>query len=119
MKKTILTVLSFLLLSFAFAAGEKSSISIKLNLGECVFAARLLNTVNIRGAEVETYLKTKDFFISTVESNKKKKAKDVVNLQMPMEVAQGFVSFTQDAVISGGDAEFYQGIIKKIISAAK
>ncbi len=119
MKKFIITTLSFLLMSFAFATTEKSSISVELSLGQCVFAARLLNTVNIKGAEVETYLKTKKFFISKVENSKKKKAKDIIKLKMPLEVAQGFVSFTQEAVISGSDAEFYQEIIKKIIDAAK
>ena len=119
MREKIIILLILMLSVLSLLQGEELKISLKA--GECLYAVQLLNGVEIYGEEIENFVATKEFFYEEVKKaeKSKKQMKDEISLKVPLEVAQGFISYTRRSKISGADADLYYGIVQKILESAK
>ncbi len=121
MKKITLCVLIILFALLLYGAkAEENELSIRISVGECIYAVNILQSIDIYGEEIERFIKTKEFFLDNAKKaqNENKNISDELELIIPIETAQGFISFTSRAKIKGSDADLYYGIVQEILEAA-
>ncbi|MBK9247473.1 MAG: hypothetical protein IPM69_05005 [Ignavibacteria bacterium] len=108
-------------LSFIASAQQAQSIKPKMPITEVAFAAQMLETIEIRGGEVDAFVEVKKVFISTLEvaQKDKKKAEDVVTLELTIGQAQNLLALLQRAKLTGADAERYKKFVDTVVSSAQ
>ncbi len=90
-------------------------------VGDLVGVYQKLETVEIRGSEVDTYLTIKKQLTEFIETAKKKELKTTDNLKIEMELpmAQNLLNLMDRAVIQGAEAEGFQRFRQAFIDSAK
>jgi hypothetical protein len=89
--------------------------------GDLVFVAQTLNTVELRGNEVETFVAVKNAIKPYLDKiqNDKLQANSNLELNLPLTTAQNLITFLERAKISGAEAERYKRFVDSFINAAK
>ncbi len=80
-----------------------------------------LETVEIRGAEVDVFLQIKKKLTQIIEAAQKKqlKAQDTVEVDLELPMAQSILNLMDRAVLQGSEAESFQRFRQAIIDSAK
>ena len=89
--------------------------------GDLVFAAQLLNTVELRGNEVEAFMNVKNAikpFLEKVQ-NDKMQASSTLEMKISVTLANNFLAFLERGKIAGADAERYKRFVDAFVAAAK
>lgn len=107
--------------SIAQTKQEVVTLKPRLALSEVAFAAQMLETIEIRGSEVDAFVDVKKVFISILEAAQKdkKEAKDVVTVEMSIGQAQNLLALLQRAKLTGADAERYKKLVDVIVASAQ
>jgi hypothetical protein len=92
-----------------------------VNAGDLVFAAQLLNTVELRGNEVDAFISVKNTLKPFLEKiqNDKMQATQTMDIPMTLAIANNFLGFLERGKITGADADRYKRFIDAFIEAAK
>ncbi len=118
-----MTIFLFVVLSLNMVAQQQSQQIIKptLTAGELVFAVNLLNTVELKGGEVEAFIQVKDALKPYLEKISKEKLQTGSNIELSLQIgtAQNILTFMERAKIAGADAERYKKIVDSFVAAAK
>lgn len=93
----------------------------KLALQDVKGVSQFLQSVEIRGTEVEAYLDVKKALNSAVTDATKANKKDdeLIVVEMRMDVANNFYVLMQRATLKGAEAEKFRQIIVAVQEAAK
>lgn len=93
----------------------------KLALADIKGVSQFLQSVEIRGTEVDAYLDVKKALNAAVTDATKanKKDEDMVVVDMRMDVANNFYVLMQRATLKGAEAEKFRQIIVAVQDAAK
>lgn len=93
----------------------------KLALADVKGVSQFLESVEIRGTEVDAYLDVKKALNTAIEDGAKanRKPEDVVTVDMRMDVANNFYVLMQRATLKGAEAEKFRQIIVAVQEAAK
>jgi hypothetical protein len=91
-----------------------------MTLGDVLFAINVLNTVEIKGNEVEAFLDVKNVFVKAAqEAQKEKKTEsDPVTIEMNLLTANNFLMLFQRASIPGSAAERFQAVKQALYASA-
>lgn len=91
-----------------------------MTLGDVLFAINVLNTVEIKGNEVEAFLDVKNVFVKAAqEAQKAKKTEsDPVTIEMNLLTANNFLMLFQRASIPGSAAERFQAVKQALYASA-
>ncbi len=91
-----------------------------MTLGDVLFAINVLNTVEIKGSEVEAFLDVKNVFVKAAqEAQKAKKTEsDQVTVEMNLLTANNFMMLFQRASIPGSAAERFQAVKQALYASA-
>ncbi|MCX7929134.1 MAG: hypothetical protein N2663_00190 [Chlorobi bacterium] len=91
-----------------------------MTLGDVLFAINVLNTVEIKGSEVELFLDVKNVLVKAAqEAQKAKKAEsDPVVIEMNLLTANNFLTLLQRATIPGSAAERFQTVKQALYASA-
>ncbi len=91
-----------------------------MTLGDVLFAINVLNTVEIKGSEVEAFLDVKNVFVKAAqEAQKAKKTEsDQVTIEMNLLTANNFMMLFQRASIPGSAAERFQAVKQALYASA-
>lgn len=107
----------------SFAQGKQEVVILKpkLALSEVAFAAQMLETIEIRGSEVDAFVDVKKVFSGVLEValKDKKEAKDVVTVEMSIGQAQNLLALLQRAKLTGADAERYKKFVDVVVASAQ
>ncbi|MDZ4744742.1 MAG: hypothetical protein SGJ05_01930 [bacterium] len=93
----------------------------KLALADIRGVSQFLESVEIRGTEVDAYLDVKKALNAAIESGTKSNSKpeELVVVEMRMDVANNFYVLMQRATLKGAEAEKFRQIIVAVQEAAK
>jgi len=93
----------------------------KLALADIRGVSQFLESVEIRGTEVDAYLDVKKSLNAAIEEATKsnRKPEDLVVVDMRMDVANNFYVLMQRATLKGAEAEKFRQIIVAVQDAAK
>lgn len=93
----------------------------KLALADVKGVSQFLESVEIRGTEVDAYLDVKKALNTVVAEGVKsnRKPEDIVVVEMRMDVANNFYVLMQRATLKGAEAEKFRQIIVAVQDAAK
>lgn len=93
----------------------------KLALADVKGVSAFLQSVEIRGTEVDAYLDVKKALNTAVTDATKasRKDEDMVTVEMRMDVANNFYVLMQRATLKGAEAEKFRQIIVAVQDAAK
>jgi hypothetical protein len=107
--------------SYSQAKQDVATLKPRLALSEVAFAAQMLETIEIRGSEVDAFVDIKKVFMGILEiaQKDKKEAKDVVTVEMNIGQAQNLLTLLQRAKLTGADAERYKKFVDVIIASAQ
>ncbi len=120
-----IAVVAAFILAFSFAfeatAQQAQTIKPKMPITEIAFAAQMLETIEIRGGEVDAFVEVKKAFISTLDAAQKdkKKAEDVITIELTIGQAQNLLALLQRAKLTGADAERYKKFVDTVVSSAQ
>lgn len=91
-----------------------------MTLGDVLFAINVLNTVEIKGNEVEAFLDVKNVLVKAAqEAQKEKKTEsDPVTIEMNLLTANNFLTLFQRASIPGSAAERFQAVKQALYASA-
>jgi len=91
-----------------------------MTLGDVLFAINVLNTVEIKGNEVEAFLDVKNVLVKAAqEAQKAKKTEsDPVTIEMNLLTANNFLTLFQRASIPGSAAERFQAVKQALYASA-
>ena len=103
------------------AGQDMTVVKPKLPLGDVKVVARFIETVEIKGTEVEAFLDVKKALNAASEAGSKagKKDEDLIVVEMRMDVANTFYVLMQRATLKGQDAEKFKMIISALQDAAR
>ncbi len=89
--------------------------------GDLVFAAQLLNSVELRGNEVDAFVTVKTALKPYLDKiqNEKLQATSNVEMNFPLATAQNLLTFMERGKISGADADRYKRFVDSFVTAAK
>lgn len=92
-----------------------------LVISDLVGVYQKLETVEIRGNEVETFLQIKKKLKDLIETAQKKEMKATDNIKMDIELpmAQNLLNLMDRAVLQGAEAEGFQRFRQAIVDSAK
>jgi hypothetical protein len=126
----VFVVLTALIMLFSLAVNAQQqqlqqpqiqNIKPVVTAGDLVFAAQLLNSVELRGNEVDAFISVKNTlkpFLEKVQ-NEKMQATQTLDIPMTLAIANNFLGFLERGKITGADAERYKRFIDAFIEAAK
>lgn len=123
--KTALVAMFIMLVGVgtSFAQGKQDVVMLKpkMALSEIAFAAQMLETIEIRGSEVDAFVDVKKVFTGVLETalKDKKEAKDVVMVEMSIGQAQNLLALLQRAKLTGADAERYKKFVDVVVASAQ
>lgn len=92
----------------------------KMTLGDVLFTINVLNTVEIKGSEVEAFLDVKNVFVQAAQKaqKEKKSESDELTVEMNMLTANNFLMLFQRANIPGSAAERFQAVKQALYASA-
>lgn len=92
----------------------------KMTLGDVLFTINVLNTVEIKGSEVEAFLDVKNVFVQAAQKAQKeqKSESDELTIEMNMLTANNFLMLFQRANIPGSAAERFQAVKQALYASA-
>ena len=93
----------------------------KMPISEIAFVATLLETVEIRGNEVDAFVDVKNVLMKIIDkaTTEKKKAADETVLEINIAQAQNLLALLQRARLTGGDADRYKKFVDVIVDSSK
>lgn len=93
----------------------------KLALADVRGVSNFLESVEIRGSEVDAFLDVKKALNAAIDEGTKasRKPEDLVTIEMRMDVANNFYVLMQRATLKGSEAEKFRQIIVAVQNAAK
>ena len=108
-------------LGFTASAQQAQTIKPKMPITEVAFAAQMLETIEIRGGEVDAFVDVKKVFISALDAAQKdkKKAEDVISVELTIGQAQNLLALLQRAKLTGADAERYKKFVDTVVASAQ
>ncbi len=118
-------VLAAFIMAFSFgftaSAQQAQTIKPKMPITEVAFAAQMLETIEIRGGEVDAFVDVKKVFISALDAAQKdkKKAEDVISVELTIGQAQNLLALLQRAKLTGADAERYKKFVDTVVASAQ
>ncbi|MCS6999597.1 MAG: hypothetical protein RML15_03530 [Bacteroidota bacterium] len=91
-----------------------------MTLGDVLFAINVLNTVEIKGNEVEAFLDVKNVLVKAAQQAQKDKKgeSDPVTIEMNLLTANNFLTLFQRASIPGSAAERFQAVKQALYASA-
>jgi hypothetical protein len=126
MKKSILVFFAMIIFAgMALEAQQPANQAPRVNLKpkffveDVVFMGNALNTIELTGAEIESFIQVKNFFktaIKDIQDNKRSPS-DLVEYSMDIESAKIMVKFLERAKFSGSQAEKYKRFIDAIVES--
>ncbi len=121
----MLTAMSILAVAQQQQSGEQTSpqntiLKPKMTVGDILFAINVLNTVEIKGSEVEAFLDVKNVLVKAVENAQKEKKTetDELTIEMNLLTANNFLNLFQRANIPGSAAERFQTVKQALFASA-
>ncbi|MFN8361212.1 MAG: hypothetical protein U0264_14975 [Candidatus Kapaibacterium sp.] len=120
-----IAVISAFIMAFSFgfvAQGQQAqTIKPKMPITEIAFAAQMLETIEIRGGEVDAFVDVKKVFIGALDAaqKEKKKAEDVIAIELSIGQAQNLLALLQRAKLTGADAERYKKFVDTVVASAQ
>ena len=90
-------------------------------LEDAVFAYNTLNTVELKGGEVDAFIEVRKIFEDAIKQaqNDGKKVSDKITIEMNLLSAQNFYNLIARAKITGAQAEQYKRVQDAVTEAAK
>lgn len=132
MKKTSLITLLFVLFLSCniFAQNSQTKnlnqeppkiIKPMFNVGDIIFVLQTLNTVEVRGAEVESFITVKTLIQTAAQTAQTKNLQqtDSMAVEIQVPIAQNLLNLLDRATIAGGNADRYKRFIDAIVESAK
>jgi hypothetical protein len=100
---------------------QQQVIKPKIKVEDLVFVYQALNSIDIKGNEVESFLNVKKFVENSIKKAQedKKTATDILDLEVPLPLAQEMVNFLQRATFKGADADKFKRFFDALVEAAK
>ena len=91
------------------------------SVDDAIFAYNTLNTVEIKGGEVEAFIEVRKIFENAIKQAQKdgKKGDDKITIEMNLLAAQNFYNLIARAKITGAQADSYKRVQDAITAAAK
>ena len=96
---------------------NKNIITPSFTVNEIIYIQQLLKSVELRGDEVNNFLSVANIFASAANKINKDNNKPI-KVDMPINIAQLFVTFMQRVRLNGAEAVQFKSIIDKVINAA-
>jgi hypothetical protein len=102
-------------------AQQVKTIKPKMAIADADFVAKLLNTIDISGNEVDAFLEVRGIFVKVLENaiKDKKLTSDIITVEMTIPQAQNFVTLMQRSKLKGEEADKFRQLITMIVDAAK
>lgn len=99
---------------------QNTTLKPTMTLGDVIFAINVLNTVEIKGNEVEAFLEVKNTLMKAIEKAQKEKKTetDQVTIEMSLLTANNFLTLFQRASIPGSAAERYKSVTQALFASA-
>jgi hypothetical protein len=102
---------------------EKKQVILKpfLLVGDIIFISQVLNNVEIRGNEVESFLTVRTQLNNTLQKiqDKNLQATDSLIVELNIVTAQNLLNLLDRATIQGAHAERYKRFVEAIIESSK
>lgn len=128
MKKIVLVAIAMIIsVTVVFAqnnqqkAAEEPIFKPTFIVGDIYVVFTILESIDIKGNEVEPFLETKNTISTYLQDaqNKNLKVTDKVTANMPAYIAQNLITFLSRATLKGSMAEAYKRFIDAIIESSK
>lgn len=126
MKKSLLIVTLFLtVFSATLFAQDNNKLNTKIKpefvVGDVFFAHNVMNTIDIKGNEVEAFLECQNHLKNLAEKAQKanKQAQDKINDEMTLNIARNLTLFLSRASFKGEQAVIFKRFIDSIVTAAE
>lgn len=104
-------------------AGQQQVVIIKPNFiaEDVAYVLNSLNTIEIKGEEVDAFLNVKNLLTTAVQAaiKEKKKNEDIITIEMSVQQGQAIVNLMQRVKLTGANAEKHKRAIDAIVKAAK
>lgn len=102
------------------ASSQNITLRPTMTLGDVLFAINVLNTVEIKGSEVDAFLEVKNALVQAVQKAQKEKKTetDQLTLEMNLVTANNFLMLLQRASIPGSAAERFQAVKQALFASA-
>jgi hypothetical protein len=117
----IVAVILFSTPIFAQQQQQVQTIKPTLVLSEIAFALQLLETIEMRGSEVDAMVAIKNVMVPPIvkANNEKKQGTEKVTLEFTIPQAQNLLTFLQRAKLTGASAERYKNFTDAIVASAQ
>lgn len=114
----------FMNLSTLFSQGNQQNVQMlkpKVYVLDIVFAYQLLNSIELKGSEVNAFVEVKNVLTPHIETIQKENlpANNVVTFEIAAPVASNLLAFMERGKFSGADVEKYKRFVDSIIESAK
>ena len=131
MKRSIIVLILLFGISFYFSYSQgnqpqipkqqEKKIKPTFVVEDVVFVFQTLNTIEIKGSEVDAFLEVKNLLQTTIQKiqSSSKNAEDKIEVEMPIPLAQDMISLLQRAKFTGVNAEKFKRFTDAIIASAK
>lgn len=116
-----LTVLSLTTTGVSAQQQQAQTIKPKMSLAEVEFTRLVLNTIEIRGNEVEAFMDVRGVFDKLLEAGQKDKkaGTDVVTVEMTYPQANNLLALMQRAKLTGENADRFKKVTDTIVASAQ
>lgn len=127
LKNTVSTCVTAIMIIFGCAfitvsaqQQQVQTIKPKLSLAEVDFTRQVLNSIEIRGNEVEAFMEVRAIFDKLLESGAKDKktGADVVTVEMSYPQANNLLALMQRAKMTGENADRFKKVTDTIVASA-
>ncbi len=118
----MLAIIALLTFSPAMAQQQaQQTIKPKLTLAEVEFTRVVLNSIEIRGNEVEAFVEVRGVFDKLLDAGvkNKKTGDEVVTVEMTYPQANNLLTLMQRAKLSGENADRYKKVTDAIVASAQ
>lgn len=121
------TILVFLVTGLTIFAqqgkDDKQQIILKpsIQIQDLIFAANALNSIDISGAEAEAFIVCRKALVDPLQKAQKenKTMTDIMQIDIPLNVAQGVLNLLQRAKFQGAQVENYKRFVDSVVESAK
>jgi len=92
-----------------------------MTVGDIAFVLNTLNSVNLNGGEVATFMDVKSVFTKAFDVAQKanKKENDAANVELTIPQANAYWELLKRATVTGSMADKFQAVQNSILTAAK
>ncbi|MGE5479038.1 MAG: hypothetical protein ACM3U1_01270 [Chloroflexota bacterium] len=90
-------------------------------VGDLVFIYNALNTIEIKGAEVDAFLAVQAFYAGIIKDlqTQNKQTTDVIQIKIPLATAQNTLTLMSRATLTGQNAVNYKRFQNSLVESAK